>query len=53
MEARAAGDLTTACEHWQIARSLFEEGSQKAKAENVEARMKRFGCPTDWVLNDF
>lgn len=52
-EARASGDLTTACEHWQIARTLFEEGSHKAKADNVEARMKRFGCPTDWVLNDF
>ncbi len=52
-EARAAGDLTTACEHWQIARSLFEDAKLPAKRDNAEARMKRFGCPTDWVLNDF
>ena len=52
-EARAAGDLTTACEHWQIARALFEEAKLAAKRDSAEARMKRFGCPTDWVLNDF
>lgn len=52
-EARAAGDLTTACEHWQLARAMFEEATLQPKAEAVAARMKRFGCPTDWVLNDF
>lgn len=51
--ARAAGDLTTACEHWQIARSLFHELSKKSELEVTEGHMQRHGCPTDWVLNDF
>ena len=51
--AHADGDLTTACEHWQIARSLFVELKQHSDHEAVEARMLRNGCPTDWVLTDF
>ncbi len=51
--ARAAGDLTTACEHWQIARSLFRELTKKSELEETERLMQRHGCPTDWVLNDF
>lgn len=45
-------DMTSACEHWQIARQLFE--SHDAEALKIaEQRMKDNGCPTDWVLNDF
>lgn len=51
--AHADGDLTTACEHWQIARALFVELKQHGGHEAVEARMLRNGCPTDWVLTDF
>jgi len=51
--AHADGDLTTACEHWQIARALFVELKQHVDHELVEARMLRNGCPTDWVLTDF
>jgi hypothetical protein len=51
--AHADGDLTTACEHWQIARALFVELKQHGDHESVEARMLRNGCPTDWVLTDF
>ena len=51
--ADADGDLTTACEHWQIARALFVELKQHSDHEAVEARMLRNGCPTDWVLTDF
>ncbi|HEX2843360.1 hypothetical protein [Hyphomicrobium sp.] len=51
--ARAAGDLTTACEHWQIARSLFRELAKKSDLDETERLMQRHGCPTDWVLNDF
>lgn len=51
--ARAAGDLTTACEHWQIARGLYFDTRRSSDLEAVEARMQRHGCPTDWVLNDF
>lgn len=51
--AHKDGDLTTACEHWQIARALFVELKQDGDHESVEARMLRNGCPTDWVLTDF
>lgn len=51
--ARAAGDLTTACEHWQIARGLFHKMSEQAKLGDTERLMQQHGCPTDWVLNDF
>ena len=51
--AREAGDLTTACEHWQIARSLFHKLERKNDVAGTEDRMQRHGCPTDWVLTDF
>jgi tetratricopeptide (TPR) repeat protein len=51
--AQAAGDPTTACEHWQIARALFYELKQSDDHQAAEQRMLRNGCPTDWVLTDF
>lgn len=51
--AREAGDLTTACEHWQIARKLFHDLSRKDRLAEADALMLRHGCPTDWVLTDF
>jgi hypothetical protein len=51
--AQAEGDLHTACEHWQMARSLYEEEARAADAEACANRMMRNGCPTDWVLTDF
>jgi hypothetical protein len=51
--ARASGDLTTACEHWQIARTLFADAARHADADVMEMRMERAGCPTDWVLTQF
>jgi tetratricopeptide (TPR) repeat protein len=51
--AQAAGDPTTACEHWQIARALFYELKQADDHQAAEQRMLRNGCPTDWVLTDF
>jgi tetratricopeptide (TPR) repeat protein len=51
--AHRSGDLTTACEHWQIARALFHELKQRRDHEAAEGRMLRNGCPTDWVLTDF
>ncbi|WP_439542549.1 hypothetical protein [Hyphomicrobium sp.] len=51
--ARATGDLTTACEHWQIARALFHELASKRELDETERLMRSHGCPTDWVLNDF
>lgn len=51
--AHGSGDLTTACEHWQIARALFHELKQVPEHDAVESRMLKNGCPTDWVLTDF
>lgn len=51
--AEAGGDLTTACEHWQLARQLAGELGLAQEAAVAAARMAAHGCPTDWVLNDF
>lgn len=51
--ARLAGDLTTACEHWQIARGLFFDMNDRDLHKTAEGLMLRHGCPTDWVLTDF
>lgn len=51
--AREAGDLTTACEHWQLARALFHDLQEATRVGDTERLMRRHGCPTDWVLNDF
>lgn len=51
--AQTAGDLATACEHWQIARGIFYQLKWTSDHDAVEARMLRNGCPTDWVLTDF
>ncbi|MBI1384309.1 MAG: hypothetical protein GC150_05315 [Rhizobiales bacterium] len=51
--AERDGDLTSACEHWQLARRLFS-GAGRPDAERIaDARMRRVQCPTDWVLDDF
>ncbi len=47
------GDLTSACEHWQIARSVFAELGQPHARDDVLHRMEKSRCPTDWVLNQF
>jgi len=51
--AHADGDLATACEHWQIARNLYRELGIVGLHDEVDERMQRNGCPTDWVLTDF
>lgn len=48
-----AGDLTGACEQWQIARDALHDDGQKEAHARVEQRMRDNGCPTDWVLTDF
>ncbi len=49
----AEGDLTSACEHWQIARQIFWNKSAKSELADVDRRMNANGCPTDWFLNEF
>lgn len=51
--AYAGGDLTSACEQWQIARTAFQEAGLADAHARVERRMSENGCPTDWVLTDF
>lgn len=51
--ARSHGDMTTACEHWQLARSLYGELRRVDEAKLAENRMEKAGCPTDWVLTKF
>ncbi len=51
--AHQAGDLTSACEQWQLARTAFLEGGDAEQHARVEKRMRDNGCPTDWVLTDF
>jgi len=51
--AQSQGDLTTACEHWQMARALFDQAECADARREVETRMQTQGCPTDWVLTDF
>lgn len=51
--AQSEGDLTTACEHWQMARALFDQAARADEKRDAEVRMQTHGCPTDWVLTDF
>jgi hypothetical protein len=51
--AYLAGDLTSACEQWQMARTAYLEAGLKDGYARVEKRMRDNGCPTDWVLTDF
>lgn len=51
--AHEAGDLTGACEQWQLARTACLEGGDTAQHAIIEKRMRDNGCPTDWVLTDF
>ena len=51
--SHADGDLTTACEHWQLARDLYRECGEIDMASQVEEKMDENQCPTDWVLNQF
>jgi hypothetical protein len=51
--AYQAGDLTSACEQWHMARTAFLESGDADQHARVEKRMRENGCPTDWVLTDF
>ncbi len=51
--AQRAGDLTTACEQWQMAKAAYQQAGDTDQQERVEKRMRDNGCPTDWVLTDF
>ena len=48
-----SGDLTSACEHWHLARGAFQASGQTEEYARVEKLMRDHGCPTDWVLTEF
>lgn len=47
------GDLTGACEQWQIAKTAFHDEGLKEAYAKIDKRMRDNGCPTDWVLTEF
>jgi hypothetical protein len=47
------GDLTTACEHWQMAKLMFHETGRRTDRDRVADVMRQHRCPTDWVLTNF
>lgn len=51
--AYRAGDLTSACEQWQLARTAFQEDGRVNDSNRIDKLMRDHGCPTDWVLTDF
>ena len=51
--AYAAGDPTSACEHWQMARMAFLDAGMRSEGDKIDRRMRANGCPTDWILTDF
>ena len=48
-----AGDLTGACEQWQMAKIIYHDSGAREAYASVDKRMRANGCPTDWVLTDF
>lgn len=51
--ASSDGDMTTACEHWQMAKLLFHELDRRKDRELMADLMRDNGCPTDWFLTGF
>jgi hypothetical protein len=51
--ALADGDLTSACEHWQMAKLMFHESGRRADQERMADVMRLHRCPTDWILTNF
>jgi hypothetical protein len=47
------GDMTTACEHWQMAKVLFHDMGRRVELDKVAERMRQARCPTDWILTQF
>lgn len=51
--ARSEGDMTSACEHWQMAKLMFHETGRRVDQERMADLMRQNHCPTDWVLTNF
>jgi hypothetical protein len=51
--ARSDGDMTSACEHWQMAKLMFHESGRRADQDRMADLMRQNRCPTDWILTNF
>jgi hypothetical protein len=51
--ARGDGDMTSACEHWQMAKVMFHEMGRRKDQDQISELMRQHRCPTDWVLTNF
>jgi hypothetical protein len=51
--ALAEGDLTSACEHWQMAKLMFHEMGRRSDQDRMANLMRVHRCPTDWILTNF
>lgn len=51
--ALAEGDMTSACEHWQMAKLMFHETGRRSDQERMADLMRHHRCPTDWILTNF
>lgn len=51
--AHGDGDMTSACEHWQMAKVMFHETGQRPDQDRISDLMRQHRCPTDWVLTNF
>lgn len=47
------GDMTSACEHWQMAKLMFHETGRRLDQDRMADIMRQHRCPTDWVLTNF
>lgn len=47
------GDLTSACEHWQMAKLMFHETNRRPDRDRIADLMRQHRCPTDWILTNF
>ncbi len=51
--ARSDGDMTSACEHWQMAKLMFHETGRRMDQDRMADLMRQNRCPTDWILTNF
>ncbi|MBY0225381.1 MAG: hypothetical protein K2Q28_06210 [Hyphomicrobium sp.] len=51
--ARSEGDMTSACEHWQMAKLMFHETGRRVDQDRIADLMRQNRCPTDWILTNF
>lgn len=51
--SRVDGDMTTACEHWQMAKQLFHDLDRREDTLRMADHMRLNRCPSDWILTGF